>query len=63
MIYQKLADDSVSRHHAALGKMGTIRSESPIRHPRLTGPRAPHESSVQELDRSDWTAAKNPLEI
>lgn len=38
------ADASVSRHHAALGKMGTIRSESPIRHPPLAGPRAPHQS-------------------
>lgn len=57
------ADASVSQHQAALGKMGTIRSELPIRHPPLAGPRAPHESRVQELDRSDWTAAKNPLEI
>lgn len=57
------ADASVSRYHAALRKMVTIRSESPICHPPLAGPRVLHETRVQELDRSDSTAAKNPLEI
>lgn len=52
------ADASVSRCHAAPGKMVTISSESPICHPPLV-----HESRVQELDGSYSTAAKNPLEI
>lgn len=57
------ADASVSRYHAALGKMVAIRSESPIRHPQPAGLRVLHKSRVQELDWSDSTAAKNPLEI
>lgn len=57
------ADASVSQYHAALGKMVTIRSESPISQLPLARPRVLHESRVQELDQSYLAAAKNPLEI
>lgn len=54
---------SVSRHHAALGEMVTIRSELAIRHLPLAGPRVPPEFRVQELASSDSAAAKKPMEI